>query len=418
MALATTRDMDHRMFGGVCAGIASEHRYPLAAVRAAVVALFVATAGLGGIAYLALWRVLPASVGGPRTAVAEPPAIDAVPAVDARPAAATTTSTPVSAEMQRLYGPVAGDLPLVSDKIQSIAQAAEFAFLQKMLASALAGSGKMMRPAIALLGGRLGDYDLGRLVPLAASVELLHTATLVHDDVIDEAETRRGEQTPNALFGNAASVMLGDYMFAHAADFIAQTDNPKVVRLFAQTLMRLASGELTQDITVFEYSEDVTRYLDRITGKTASLFGTSAEGGAMAAGAAPEAIEAMRLYGLRLGIAFQIVDDILDFTGDPEVMGKPVGSDLHGGTLTLPAILYMQQRSEDNPIKKAFEGVRRKANLDRAIREILDSTVIEESRATARQFGAQAREALAPLPPGEVRDTLDALVDYVLERQN
>ncbi len=249
-------------------------------------------------------------------------------------------------------------------------------------------------------------------------MDLLHTATLVHDDVIDEAETRRGQQTPNALFGNAASVMLGDYMFAHAADFIAQTDNPKVVRVFARTLMTLARGELTQDITVFEYSEDVTRYLDRITGKTASLFGTAAEGGAMAAGAPAELCEAMRLYGLRLGIAFQIVDDILDFTGDPQVMGKPVGSDLHGGTLTLPAILYMQQRSQDNPIRKAFEGVRRKANLDRAIREILDSPYIEESRATAAQFGAQARDALAPLPAGEVRDTLDGLVDYVLSRNN
>jgi geranylgeranyl pyrophosphate synthase/phage shock protein PspC (stress-responsive transcriptional regulator) len=431
MTLATTRDLDHRVFAGVCAGFASAHQYPVSAVRAAAVLLGVATAGLGGVAYLALWRILPATgdsgaptLPTPAEREADPPetTLEAAPEPTSPTSQAAThlATTPgsrsVSPELQRLYGPVADDLPLVSEKIQSIAQAAEFAFLQKMLAAALAGTGKMMRPAIALAGGRLGDYNLDRLVPLAASVELLHTATLVHDDVIDEAETRRGEQTPNALFGNAASVMLGDYMFAHAADFIAQTDNPKVVRLFAKTLMTLASGELTQDITVFEYSEDVTRYLDRITGKTASLFGTAAQGGAMAAGAAPEYCEAMRLYGVRLGIAFQIVDDILDFTGDPEVMGKPVGSDLHGGTLTLPAILYMQQRSEDNPIRKAFEGVRRKANLDRAIREILESDVIEESRRTARQFGDQALEALAPLPEGEVKATLAGLVDYVLER--
>ena len=327
------------------------------------------------------------------------------------------TTRPTS-DLASLYGPVAADLPLVSQKIESIAAVADFPFLRQMLETALAGSGKLMRPAIALMGGRLGEYDLGKLVPLAASVELLHTATLVHDDVIDEAETRRGQQTPNALFGNAASVMLGDYMFAHAADFIAQTDDPKVVRLFAKTLMTLARGELTQDITVFEYSEDVTRYLDRITGKTASLFGTAAEGGAMAAGAPPEVCEAMRLYGVRLGIAFQIVDDILDFTGDPEVMGKPAGSDLYGGTLTLPAILYMQQRSDDNPIRKAFEGTRRKANLDRAIREILDSDVIEESRRTARQFGNEALAALNALPDGDVRQTLSALVDYVLDRDS
>ncbi len=331
----------------------------------------------------------------------------------------TNNSTPsTSTDAQRLYGPVAGDLHLVSTQIQSISQNVGFEFLERMLETALAGTGKMMRPAIALLAGRLGTYDLAHLVPLAASVELLHTATLVHDDVIDRAEERRGEPTPNTLFGNAASVMLGDYMFAHAADFIAQTDNTQVVRVFAKTLMTIAKGELTQDITVFEYSEDVQRYLDRIIGKTASLFGTAAQGGAMVAGARAEQVEAMRLYGLRLGIAFQIIDDILDFTGDPAVMGKPAGSDLQGGTLTLPAILYMQRRPDDNPIKKAFEGIRRKANLDRAIREILSSGTIDESMVVARQFGAEAREALAALPAGETRETLDGLIDYVMTRRS
>lgn len=320
-------------------------------------------------------------------------------------------------DARTLYGPVAGDLPLVSRKLASIATGVEFAFLQQMLENALAGTGKMMRPAIALLGGRLGAYDLDRLVPLAASVELLHTATLVHDDVIDEALARRGEPTSNALFGNAAAVMLGDYMFAHAADFIAQTDNTQVVRKFARTLMMMAHGELTQDMTVFEYSADVQRYLDRITGKTASLFATAAEGGALVAGAPPEQVEAMRRYGLRLGIAFQIVDDILDFTGDPAVMGKPVGSDLAGGTLTLPAILYMQRRPDDNPVKRAFEGVRRRANIERAIREIAESDLLDESMRTARRFGDESREALRALPPGEVRETLDGIVDYVFARR-
>jgi geranylgeranyl pyrophosphate synthase/phage shock protein PspC (stress-responsive transcriptional regulator) len=398
MMLATTRDLERGMLGGVCAGIAARYQFPVPLVRAATVALSVVTAGIAALAYAALWRVLPTSAQ-----LLEAPALT------------QSDRVPVAPD---LYGPVAYDLPLVSDKIQSVAQATEFAFLRRMLESALAGTGKMMRPAIALLAGRLGTYDLARLVPLAASVELLHTATLVHDDVIDEASERRGEATPNALFGNAASVMLGDYMFAHAADFIAQTDNTLVVRKFAQTLMMMAKGELTQDVTVFEYSEDVTRYLDRITGKTASLFGTAAEGGALVAGAPATQVEAMRLFGLRLGIAFQIVDDILDFTGDPEVMGKPVGSDLRSGTLTLPAILYMQAQPEDNPIRKAFEDVRRNANLDRAIREILEGDYIDQSMATARQFGDQAREALRALPAGETRETLEGLVDYVFERKS
>ncbi|MFA7249221.1 MAG: polyprenyl synthetase family protein [Dehalococcoidia bacterium] len=329
-----------------------------------------------------------------------------------------TASSAGSASARALYGPVADDLPRVSAALQSIAANVEFTFLQKMLENALAGTGKMMRPAIALLGGRLGSYDLERLVPLAASVELLHTATLVHDDVIDEAQERRGEPTPNSLFGNAASVMLGDYMFAHAADFIAQTDNTQVVRAFARTLMSMANGELTQDMTVFEYSEDVQRYLDRITGKTASLFATAAQGGAMVAGAPAAQIEAMRVYGLHLGIAFQIVDDILDFTGDPAVMGKPVGSDLSSGTLTLPAILYMQRKPDDNPVKRAFEGVRRRSNIDRAIHEIVESDLLEESMQTALRFGAEARSALLALPEGEVRATLAGILDYVFSRRS
>ena len=330
----------------------------------------------------------------------------------------TERSAAISTSTRALYGPVADDLPRVSEALQSIASNVEFAFLQKMLENALAGSGKMMRPAIALLAGRLGTYELDRLVPLAASVELLHTATLVHDDVIDEASERRGEPTPNALFGNAASVMLGDYMFAHAADFIAQTDNTQVVRTFARTLMMMTKGELKQDMTVFEYSEDVQRYLDRIMGKTASLFATAAEGGAMVAGVPTDQVEAMRTYGMQLGMAFQIVDDILDFTGDPAVMGKPVGSDLSGGTLTLPAILYMQRKPDDNPVKRAFEGTRRKANIDRAIREIVESDLLDESMQTALRYGNEARTALRALPAGEVRDTLEGILDYVFSRKS
>ncbi|MBM3139467.1 MAG: PspC domain-containing protein [Chloroflexi bacterium] len=428
MTIATTRDPEHGLIGGVCAGIAARYEYPVARVRAVTVALSVVTAGLGGLAYLAAWRLLPAAGGG-ETDGASAPAGPLVPSgpvgtVDRVPDVATARTevaprTAAPAPLGEIYGPVAADLPLVRDQMLAIASSVEFEFLRKMLTQALAGTGKMMRPAIALLGGRLGaGYPLERLVPLAASVELLHTATLVHDDVIDEAAERRGKPTSAALFGNAAAVMLGDYMFAHAADFIARTDNTLVVRKFAQTLMMMAKGELTQDMTAFEYSEDVARYLDRITGKTASLFGTAAEGGAIVGGATPAQCEAMRLYGLRLGIAFQIVDDILDFTGDPEVMGKPVGSDLQSGTLTLPAILYMRRNPENNPVKKGFEGIRPRANFERAIREIRESDLLEQSMATARNFAAEAKQALAPLPPGEVRTTLESLVDHVLARKN
>lgn len=427
MTMATSRDIEHAVVGGVCAGIASRYSYPVNGVRVATVALSVATAGIGGLAYLALWRKLPPattdrpSTNGASTNGASMPATNGATAVLTNSVTAPSERAQPSPtpSIESLYGGIASDLPLVRETIGSVAKGVGFDFLAKMLEQQLAGTGKMMRPALALLAGRLGTYDLDKVVPLAASVELLHTATLVHDDVIDEADERRGNDTANSLFGNSASVMLGDYMFANAAELITRTDNIQVVKNFAETLMMMVRGELNQDVTVFEYSEDVQRYLDRITGKTASLFATCAEGGALVCGAPAEQVEAMRTYGLRLGIAFQIVDDILDFTGDPEVMGKPaVGSDLRGGTLTLPAILYMQQEPDDNPIKRAFDGQRRRANLDRAIAEILAGNFIDESMATARRFGAEAREALQVLPPSDTRDTLDSLVDYVLDRSS
>ena len=226
--------------------------------------------------------------------------------------------------------------------------------LAKMLGHVLAGGGKRMRPAIALLAGKFGDYNADLHVPLAASIELLHTATLVHDDVIDASPSRRGRDTANALFNNAASVMLGDFMFAHSAELIARTDDTQVVRLFAHTIMAIAGGELHQDMSAYDYGQDTLNYFGRIEGKTASLFATSAEGGAMVARCTPTEREALRDVGLNVGMAFQVVDDILDFAGDEEEMGKPIGSDLMQGTLTLPSLLLMDRYPKDNPIKKAF----------------------------------------------------------------
>src|SRR5690606_31547671 len=161
-----------------------------------------------------------------------------------------------------------------------------------------------------------------------ASIELLHSATLVHDDVIDAAATRRGRATANALFDNAATVMVGDYMFAHAAELVARTGNIDVIRLFARTLMRMATGELHQDISAYNSGQSTLEYFNRIAGKTASLFATAARGGGMIGGVGEEWANALETYGENLGMAFQIADDILDFTGDEAELGKPAGSDL------------------------------------------------------------------------------------------
>lgn len=317
-----------------------------------------------------------------------------------------------------IYGPAQEDLRLVEQTLDSIKRVDDFPALAKMLEAVLGGGGKRVRPAIALLAGHFGTYRTELHVPLAASIELLHTATLVHDDVIDASPSRRGRPTANELFNNSAAVMLGDFMFAHAADLIAQTDNTKVVRLFARTIMAIAGGELHQDMSAYEYSADTLKYFGRIEGKTASLFATSAEGGAMVALSTGAEREALRTYGLNVGMAFQVVDDILDFAGEEREMGKPIGSDLMQGTLTLPSLILMERNPKDNPIKKAFRYRKPKTELvAEAVYMVLNSDILEESYRVARDFRDRALMALRELPPNEARSSLEDIAEYVLERR-
>jgi heptaprenyl diphosphate synthase len=317
---------------------------------------------------------------------------------------------------QILYGTVQEDLPRVDQVFDSLKHA-DYGPLGEMLDIVLSGGGKLLRPALALLSGRFGHYNLDLLVPLAASVELLHTATLVHDDVIDQASTRRGRPTVNSSFHNSTTVMLGDYLFAHAADQVVKTDNLRVVRLFSETLMIMAKGEIRQDLTAYDSRQTIRDYLQRIGGKTASLFATACEGGAIVSGQPDGWTQAFRDYGYNFGLAFQVVDDILDFTGDSNAMGKPVGSDLMQGTLTLPSLLLMDRSPKSNPVQKYFARPSRE-RLAEAVQAVLDSGVIEESYEMARDFSRRANEALAVLPDLEDRQTLRDLTEYILERRS
>lgn len=318
-----------------------------------------------------------------------------------------------------LYTPIRDDLTLVED-ILELATRSDFLPLQEMLQSVLRRGGKRMRPAIALFAGGFGESDTDRQVALAASIELLHTATLVHDDVIDGAETRRGQATANASFDNAASVMLGDYMFAHAAELVARTGHVGVIRLFAQTLMTMATGELHQDISAYDTaSGNLRSYYQRIDGKTASLFATAGAGGAMMARADAHVVEALRSYGHDLGMAFQIVDDVLDFTGDALKLGKPVGGDLMAGTLTLPSILLMEDRPDDNPVSRLFESddaEERERQLAAALELITSGDILDRSMTTANEWRDSALHALDGLPDNEHREALQAIAHFVTQR--
>jgi octaprenyl-diphosphate synthase len=319
--------------------------------------------------------------------------------------------------LNSLYGPVHQDLDLVDETIDALRDV-DFEPMAEMLDLVLAGRGKRLRPALSLLAGKFGLYKLDLLVPLAASIELLHTATLVHDDVIDNAATRRGRPTANSVLHNTTTVMLGDYMFAHAANFAVRTGNIEVIRLFSQTVMTIARGEIGQDMTAYDTCQTVRQYLQRIGGKTASLFAAACQGGALLANASEDRVEALKHYGYNLGMAFQVVDDILDFVGDEQEMGKPVGSDLSQGTLTLPSLLLLDRYSKNNPIQKLFAHRRRQEYLSQAVEMIRQSDIPRESYQMAESFAKEAREALTALPKNAARRTLRDIVAYVLERQS
>lgn len=307
---------------------------------------------------------------------------------------------------------------LVEDLLESTKQV-DLAPLKRMLDHALEARGKRLRPALVLLAGNLGEYDLNKLVPLGAAIELLHTASLVHDDVVDGAMSRRGRPTANATFDNAITVLLGDYMFANAAEMVTRTGSLAVTRLFALALMKMTSGELDQDAAAFDVGKDVQQYLWRIGGKTAALIANATEGGAVLGQCDERTVEALRTYGYSLGMAFQIVDDILDFTGDEELMGKPVGSDLLEGTVTLPGLLFLERYPRDNPIKKFFTARRdRQARLQDALDAIIASDVIESSMDIARDYIRRATESIAFLPDSDAKQCLFELGAYVLERRS
>jgi len=229
-------------------------------------------------------------------------------------------------ELSQIYAPVQKDLTRVKNRLRSISRI-DFPWLSEQLSYVAKGSGKRIRPALTLLAGRFYNYDLKCLLPMAVSVELMHTATLVHDDAIDKSMVRRGKPTINKLWGEETAVLLGDYLFARAGMSVADTYNTRVIRLFSQTLATISSGEINQFLEAFNLEQTRQHYFKRIFSKTASLFSLATESGAILSGAPEKSVKLLKEYGDNLGIAFQIVDDILDFTGTEETLGKPVGSD-------------------------------------------------------------------------------------------
>jgi geranylgeranyl pyrophosphate synthase len=323
-------------------------------------------------------------------------------------------------ELSQIYAPVQQDLNKVESQLKAVCQV-DFSRLAELLSYILSG-GKGIRPALTLISGKLYHYDLERLLPMATSVELMHTATLVHDDAIDNSPVRRGRPTINRLWGEDRAVLLGDYLFAKAGEFAAATSNLRVIRLFAQTLQIISSGELAQTFDAFNLEQTRDHYLERISGKTASLFSLATESGAILSQAPEESIEILRGYGYNLGVAFQIVDDLLDFTGTEKEMGKPTGSDLAQGTLTLPAMFLLERYPTDNPVAELFTNrdmpeAEKQKKIKKAIDLVRRSKVVKQCHELASGYCVKACSRLELLPDSPSRQALKNLADLVISRK-
>ncbi|SFW42638.1 polyprenyl synthetase family protein [Luteibacter sp. UNCMF366Tsu5.1] len=282
----------------------------------------------------------------------------------------------------------------------------------------IAGGGKRLRPMLHVLAARAAGYQGTEHAKLAAIIEFIHTSTLLHDDVVDESDMRRGRKTANALWGNAASVLVGDFLYSRSFQLMVELDDMRIMRILADTTNTIAEGEVLQLLNIGNADVDESAYLAVIERKTAVLFAAATELGGVLGGLPETQVAALRRYGMELGYAFQIADDLLDYVSDAETLGKNIGDDLAEGKPTLPLIYAMQTADADQlaSLRHAIEhgGL---DSLDRIVAAIRDSGALERTHERAVTHATAAREALSDLPPSTHRDALAALADYSVERR-
>lgn len=291
--------------------------------------------------------------------------------------------------------------------------------LKSALTLLLSSGGKRIRPRIILLLGNILKANEDTLITLASAIELLHTATLVHDDLIDGALLRRGVPTLNSKWSSAATVLTGDFIFASAAFLAAKTNSIEVMKVFSTTLMTIVNGEVNQ---LFNSRCNVSKadYYQRIYAKTASLFEASTHTTSILSPASELDRDRMRRFGYELGMAFQIVDDVLDYSGDQAVVGKPVGGDLKQGLVTLPLLYFIDSNPQNEGVKELLQGncIEKDETIENLIQAINSSSAIEQSIIEAEQFAKRALDLIADLPASPYKDELVYLTEASIVRKN
>ena len=324
-----------------------------------------------------------------------------------------------SPNLAQIFEPIRADLENVDREFARHVQS-QVALIPKIGQYIQTSGGKRIRPAVLLMAARLSGYDGDRAVLYAAVVEFIHTATLVHDDIIDDAELRRGRMAVHSRWGNDITVLLGDYLYMKSMALALTHDTLDIVRLLCDVTLHMIEGELYQLTKNGDADIDEDEHFDIIRRKTAFLFGGCAQIGGMLGKVSSEREEALREYGFNLGIAFQLVDDLLDFTGDSVAVGKPIGSDLREGKVTLP-LIHLLRQSHDG----AAAGIVREIIATRTVqpeqwsellRSLKEHASIDYAYRRAVEYAERAKNSLYAFPPSSERDALLALPDFVLSR--
>lgn len=322
---------------------------------------------------------------------------------------------------ERLADWLSDDMTRVNTLIRARMASEHAPRIPEVTAHLVEAGGKRIRPMLTLAAARLCGYEGDNHIRLAATVEFIHTATLLHDDVVDESAQRRGRPTANLLWDNKSSVLVGDYLFARAFQLMVATENLRVLDILSNASAVIAEGEVLQLTTAQNLATDEAVYMRVIQGKTAALFSAATEAGAVIAGAPEQHVRALHGYGEALGICFQIVDDYLDYGGAGNATGKNLGDDFRERKLTLPVIRAVEQADQD---ERAFwerviaRGQQDAGDLERATEILNRRGTLQSTRATALGWARTAREALTAMPDHPLRAILSDLAGYVVARVN
>ena len=326
---------------------------------------------------------------------------------------------PVEQALDTLTALVAEDMRAVNQVILRRMES-HVALIPQLAGHIIAAGGKRLRPILTLASARLCNYDGTRQLKLAAAVEFIHTATLLHDDVVDASDLRRGGPSANALFGNEASVLVGDFLFSRAFQLMVEDGSIDVLRILSTASAVIAEGEVLQLTTTNNSATSEQAYLEVVRAKTAELFAAACRIGAVVAARPQAEEEALRTYGLNLGIAFQIIDDVLDYSAEQARLGKTVGDDFREGKMTLPVILAVNRGSE---AERAFwhrtldETDFRDGDLEHAQDLLRRHNALRDAVDRARHYGAIARDALGIFPDHPVKQALLDIIDFTVERE-